>query len=85
LIGQLKTHLAIRPLPDYADVSPYWQMARLIGTLPSSIGAEARELLRAVGDVVNGDRPLAALDEHPLWKEAVPISLEREWPGGVAA
>jgi hypothetical protein len=84
-LGQARTHLAIRPLPDFADVSPYWQVPRLLEALSPVLEADAAALLKGLGDVLNNDRPHDSLDEIALWRCASPASLDEPWPRAVAA
>jgi hypothetical protein len=79
-LGQLKTHLAIQPLPDSADVNPLWQVALLLEALTPKLDASALELLRATADVLNGDRPVESLEELARWRNAPALTLDAPWP-----
>jgi proteasome accessory factor A len=79
-LGQLKSHLAINPLPDYADVVRRWDVARLLDVLATRLDPEALALLRAMANVANGDRPVCSLEEVPRWRETSPVALDIPWP-----
>jgi hypothetical protein len=84
-LGQLKSHLAIQPLPDFADVSRSWQFAQPLEMVAPALDSDAFALLKSIGDVVNGDRPAQSLEEVPLWQNAMALPLYLAWPSGVAA
>jgi hypothetical protein len=84
-LGQLKTLVVTQPLPDYADVSPCWQVRRLVEALSRVLAQRDAALLRGIGDVLNGDRPVDSLNEIATWRNAPPVALEAPWPGAAAA
>jgi hypothetical protein len=67
--GQLKAHLAMWPLPDFADVDRHWQMAPVLDRLAARIEDGAIGLLRAIVGVLNGSGSIGALEDWPLWRE----------------
>jgi hypothetical protein len=79
-LGQLKTHLAIQPLPDSTDVNPLWQAGLLLDALGPRLDASALELLRATADVLNGDRQVESLEELTRWRDAPSLALDAPWP-----
>jgi hypothetical protein len=79
-VGQLMNHLAMQPLPDYADVDRRWQLRRMLDVLAPRLDPEALTLLQAIGDVVNGHRALQTLEELPRWRDTPPVPLEEQWP-----
>lgn len=84
-LGQLKTHLAIQPLPDFADVNPLWQVTLLLEALTPKLDANALDLLRAIADVLNGNRQVESLEELACWRDAPPLPLDAPWPCEVHA
>ena len=84
-LGQLKTHLAIQPLPDFADVDRRWAMSRMLEMLRPRLDGEAVDLLRAIGEVINRERPLESLDGIPRWQSTPPVPLDEPWPVTVPA
>jgi hypothetical protein len=80
LLGQLKTHLAIRPLPDHADVSHVWRADAILRALAPGLDDETIEFLRHLVAVLNRKGPFEVLDRWPRWREAQARALELPWP-----
>jgi proteasome accessory factor A len=78
-IGQLRTHMAIQPLPDFADVDRQWRVGPLFETLAPRIDAGALDLLKAIGDLSNGERSLESMLEIPRWRDTPPVALDAPW------
>ena len=78
-IGQLKTHLAIEPLPDFADVVRRCEIGVCFGPLAPRVQDADRELLNAIVVVANGDQPPAWLDAHPRWRDTPGRPLIECW------
>lgn len=78
--GQLKNLLAIDPMPDYAGVDRQWRLDRMLALLTSRLEADSIALLRAIGDIANGQRPLHGLETLPMWRDASSRSLDEPWP-----
>ena len=78
-VGQLKTHLALQPLPDLADVDPRWTVAPALALLAHHLCDADMRLLRAITGFLNGEsfEPLRAL---PAWTQAFPRPLDEPWP-----
>lgn len=79
-IGQLKRHLAIQPLLDFADVEQHWRVRQMFDGL-ESITDDERALLRAVAEVLNGARVPAWLDDIARWRDTAEQRLDSPWPG----
>jgi hypothetical protein len=80
VIGLLKSHLAIQPLPDYADVDRRWQVAPVFTVLASLVDPDRLALLEALSRVLNRQRPVESLDELPAWRDAPEVPLESPRP-----
>jgi hypothetical protein len=78
-LGQLKTHLAIQPLPDFADVEPRWTVAPALAVLAHHLGEAEMQLLHAITGFLNGE-PFDALRALPAWTRAFPRPLDEAWP-----
>jgi proteasome accessory factor A len=78
-IGQLKRHLAISPLPDFADVERRWRVTQMFESL-EPLDADQRALLGAIAAVLNGERPQACLDDIARWRDAAEQPLDVLWP-----
>jgi hypothetical protein len=79
-IGQLKTHLTMRPLPDYADVVPRWEFAPVLDAIAPRLTAADASLLGTIVAVLNGDALSQALQEQPRWPEPPRQALDVQWP-----
>lgn len=79
-VGQLKAHLGIWPLPDLANVDSQWQMALVLKRLEHRLEPDARDLLLAIVDVLNGAAPLEALRALPHWRDTPLEPLSTPWP-----
>lgn len=80
LIGQLKRHLTIQPLPDYAHVESHWRVAPLLASLCPRLATEEHMLLAGVASVLNGERLVESLLAIPLWARAREQPLDTAWP-----
>jgi hypothetical protein len=80
LIGQVKRHVAIEPLPDFANVERHWRVAPLFESLAPRLASAEHLLLTGVAEVLNGGRPRESLDRIPLWHETPEQPLDAPWP-----
>ena len=78
-LGQLKTHLAIQPLPDFADVEPRWIVAPALAVMAQHLGDVDMQLLHAITEFLNGES-VDALRALPAWTRAFPRPLDEPWP-----
>jgi hypothetical protein len=78
-IGQLKSHLVIWPLPDYADVEARWRVRQMFDTL-DPLTDDERALLRTVSEVLNSERQPSCLDDIPRWRDTPEQPLDSPWP-----
>jgi hypothetical protein len=70
IVGLLKTHLAIQPLPDFADVDRRWQMDSVLAAIAPRLDPEGHGLLDALARVLNHRRTVESLVEMPMWRDA---------------
>jgi hypothetical protein len=80
LIGQAKRHVAMEPLPDFADVEPRWRVAPLLEALVPRLTMDQHMLLKGIAEVLNGDRLVASLLGVRLWRETPEQPLDAPWP-----
>jgi hypothetical protein len=78
-LGQLKTHLAIRPLLNHAEVDRHWQMGPVLNALAPKLG-EAVRLLETIVAIVNGDGRRDALEAIAGWRDTPAHTLGLAWP-----
>jgi len=78
-LGQLKTHVGIHPLRDFADVVRRWDIRLSLERLAPRLEAADAALLNALVVVANGDQPPAWLDSHPRWRDAAARALVECW------
>lgn len=79
-LGQLKSHLAIQPLQNVADVDRFWKMVPLLDELAPRMSADDVRLLKAIVRVLNASVPGDLLETMERWREASPLPLDRPWP-----
>lgn len=77
-IGQMKTHLLIQPLPDYADVVRRTEVGIAFQSL--GLADDDRSLLKAILSVLNGDQSQESLDVQPRWPAIASRPLGEPWP-----
>jgi hypothetical protein len=78
-VGQLKTQLA-GDLRDFADVDRRWRFDTVLRSLEPRLAPASLDLLRAIGEALNGDRDIPSLDAFALWHEAPATPLDARWP-----
>ena len=79
-LGQLKSHLAIRPMLNVADVDRYWKMVPVLAALAPRLHADDVGLLKAIVGVLNGSLLREALEPMPRWRDAPSLPLDTVWP-----
>ena len=79
-LGQLKSHLAIHPLQNVADVDRFWKMMPLLDELAPRMSPDDVRLLKAVVRVLNASMPGDLLETMARWHEASSLPLDVTWP-----
>ena len=79
-LGQVKTHLAIRPLPNHADVDRRWQMGPVLNALAPQLGVDAVRMLEAIVSIVNRSIVPDELNAITGWRDTPARSLDVAWP-----
>jgi proteasome accessory factor A len=78
-IGQLKSHLATWPLPDFAGVEARWRARQMFEAL-NPLTHDERALLTMVAEVLNSERQPSSLDDLPRWRDTPAQPLDSPWP-----
>jgi proteasome accessory factor A len=79
-LGQLKRHVKMQPLPDFANVSNYWRAECVIRAVAPMLDECTVGLLGQVVAVLNREQVDASLDLWQSWRDAQVCPLEFPWP-----
>ena len=79
-LGQLKSHLIVQPLPDFADVVRRWEAGCVLDALAPRLGRDALGVLQAIVAVLNAERAVESLEDVDGWRDAPPEPLDAPWP-----
>jgi tetratricopeptide (TPR) repeat protein len=79
-IDQLKTLLAVDPLPDHANVVKTWDIDHFISYLRPKLTEEQTQFLSAVTAAMNDRAKLPALDTFAQWNSQSAVPLNTPWP-----
>jgi hypothetical protein len=79
-LGQLKSHLAIQPLQNVAEVDRFWKILPLLDELAPRMSPDDVRLLKAIVRVLNACVPGDPLETIERWREALPLPLDMTWP-----
>jgi len=79
-VGQLKTLLALDPLPDDPAVVKPGDMTWFSESLLPKIPPDAGDFLTALASAMNDRTKLADLNRFPEWRNQPPIPLDTPWP-----
>ena len=75
-IGQLKTLLAVDPLPDNANVAKIWEIDPVVAHLRPRLAAGEAEFLTAVAGAMNDRTKLPAVEAFPQWRSQPALPLD---------
>jgi hypothetical protein len=79
-LGQLKSHMAIQPLQNVAEVDRFWKLVPLLDGLAPRLSPDDVRLLKAVVRVLNDRGPCDVLETMERWREAASLPLDTPWP-----
>jgi len=78
-LGQMKSLLALAPLPDYADVIKFWEIDFLFNYLKPKTRKSDILFLKDLLRIINDNSNIYEIKSILEWKKTRPVTLARVW------